>query len=136
MRTMHAAAALAITCLLLCASACNKDELTVQSTLPPNTHPCAAVTLVLNVDSLVHAPPPHITLFNLCACDTLTIAPINIPSDLTFDHWYIDQNGHISSSNELGLDSITVSAELLLVLHQTPGGLFVEVPVTVTVGPC
>lgn len=136
MRTMHTATILAITCTLLCASACQKDKLTVESTLPPSTHACTTVSLHLNVDSLVHLPPPHITTLNLCDCDSLSISPINIPTDLAFDHWYIDQDGHISTSDQMQLDTLTVSAELLLVLHQIPGGLFIEVPVTVHVGPC
>ena len=39
-------------------------------------------------------------------------------------------------SDHTVLDTLTVSSELMLVLHEDIGGLFIQVPVVVHVGPC
>lgn len=130
---MRTASYTALVCLLLGFAACQKDVLTVTST--GSLHACTSLELHLNVDSLVHSEPGQ-TEVTICACDTLVITPTNIPTNLTFQYWSIEQGIHHSTSSHLVLDTLTVSSELLLVLHTDPGGLFIQVPVVVHVGPC
>lgn len=136
MKMTHTSAIWISGAALLLATACQKDTLTIESTAPPSTHICSTIHLSLNVDSVLHLPPPHTTHVSMCACDSLSIVPTNIPSDLAFVHWYLDQSGHTSYSDQAHLDTITVASEILLVLLQTPDSFYVQVPVSVQVGPC
>ena len=130
---MRTAITIALGCSLLCFAACQKDELTVTSTA--SAHVCAHLALTLNVDSLLHNDP-YTPEVSICTCDTLVITPTNFPADISFVEWSIDQGIHHSTSDHPVLDTLTVSSELMLVLHEDIGGLFIQVPVVVHVGPC
>lgn len=105
-------------------SSCNKDELTVVSTAT-GTNTCDKHIVDLNVDSLFSDPPPQPWQSDMeievCACDTLVLRPVNIPSQYEFEHWRIDQGGKEIQHDELVLDSITVSSALTLKFDHGPG---------------
>jgi hypothetical protein len=100
--------------LLVALCACNKDELTVESTATVPV--CEKVTVALDIDSLTHRPhgpggSPDVRI-HLCACDTLALVPVNIPPNYDFQHWMIDLGPENATFNGLVLDTITVSSEL------------------------
>ncbi len=135
----RAATAAAIAIPLFLASACQKDQLTVQSTAtPPGTHSCQRHMVDLNVDSLTHCTPnpPGSAKFTLavCTCDTLVLNPVNIPADYTFEHWIIQQGSEEGENSGLVLDTITVSSELWLEFHRNAQN--VHLRIDVDVNPC
>jgi len=119
-------------------SACNKDELTVVSTASPEANACGRHVVELNVDSLFSDPPPQPWQsdieIDICECDTLVLQPVNIPWQLTFDYWSIDQGGEDEEFHALILDTITVSSSLQLKFQRGSG--YVRLRVDVHVEPC
>lgn len=105
----------ALASLVLLAASCQKDELTVVSTAPPE-HVCTRTVIELNIDSLLHLPQPvpgnADLYFTKCACDTLAFHPVNVPADAEYQGWIIDQGEDNVHQDELDLDTITVSSEL------------------------
>jgi hypothetical protein len=84
-----------------------------------------AVRVDVNVDSLLQLNSnnpwdPDLRL-DLCACDTLKLYPMNIPADLDFDRWSIDQGSEDEYHDELVLDTITVSSDLRLKFQRELG---------------
>ena len=64
---------IAATSLVLLATSCQKDELTVVSTA--TTHDCSKKTVQLNIDSILDCGPggpwgPELE-FTMCECDTI-----------------------------------------------------------------
>lgn len=103
-----------IVVLLAALCACNKDELTVVSTAI--TPVCQKVTVELDIDSLANCPPgpwnsPDVRI-TLCACDTLALVPVNIPSGYMFERWVIDLGPDNVDYFHPVLDTITTSSEL------------------------
>lgn len=125
--------------LLLLASAmffvgCDKDVLTVED-IGTSGHACAMVVIPMNIDSLTHLGPDAELDVDLCDCDSLSLRPVNIPSDLTFVHWTVHQGEEHEDHEDLELDTITVDSELDLIFqHQNT--FFIHVPVRVHVAPC
>lgn len=119
-------------------SACNKDELTVVSTGSTEANACGMRIVELNVDSLFSDPPPQPWQsdieIDVCECDTLVLEPVNIPWQLTFDYWSIDQGGEDEEFEALILDTITVSSSLQLKFQRGSGQ--VRLRVDVHVEPC
>lgn len=119
-------------------SACNKDDLTVVSTVSASTNTCGKYIVELNVDSLFNDPPSQPwesdIEIQMCACDTLVLQPVNIPFGFDFERWTIDQGGGNMNYNELVLDSITVSSDLELEFQRGMGHMDLHVDIVVT--PC
>lgn len=109
--------------LLLMASSCQKDELTVVSTA--TTHTCSKTTFTLNVDSLFDCGPgwpgwPEELHYTICECDTIGFIPV-LNSDYEFEHWVIDQGQENVEQHEAVLDTITVESELWLDVEDHEG---------------
>ncbi len=119
-------------------SACAKDEMVVEPIPDPvSHHQCARLRVQLNIDSLSHvAPWDSTTTISLCTCDTVELRPVNIPPDLEFERWSIDQGAGTISSAMFVLDTLTRDAELRLVFEHEPGNYHVQVPVKVRFHPC
>jgi hypothetical protein len=132
----HPLIASAFASVLLLSTSCNKDELTVISTA--NTHACEVVVVQLDIDSLVQLAQPEPdeadVYITICACDTLVIEPVNLPSDLEFEYWVIDQSEEIQWTEDLLLDTITVHSELWF--HYDQPGPYHMLRVNVDVENC
>ena len=106
---------IAATTLVLLATSCQKDELTVVSTAPP-PHVCGKTVIDLNIDSLLQLPQPPFggsdLYFTKCECDTLAFHPVNLPTNAEFDGWLIDQGEENVYQSQMDLDTITIASEL------------------------
>lgn len=105
----------ALASIALLTASCQKDELTVVSTAPPE-HICTRTVIELNIDSLLQLPPPlpgsADLYFTKCECDTIAFHPVNVPTGAEFAGWIIDQGEENAHQNALDLDTITVASEL------------------------
>lgn len=111
---------LAVGCILLVSSACQKDELTVVSTAP--YHTCGMRAIALNVDSLIQeygggwgdVPDQH---FTFCSCDTVLLTAVNIQDPWYFARWYFGNWPYETNHWEPVLDTITTATFVTLDVH-------------------
>jgi hypothetical protein len=132
----HPLFTLSVVGLLL--SACAKDEVVVEPIPGPvSKHDCTRLRVQLNIDSLSHvAPWDSITTISVCSCDTVELRPANIPPDLEFERWSIDQGAGITSTTMFVLDTLTRDADLRVIFDHEPGHYHVQVPVRVRFNYC
>ena len=130
----------AMASLLLLATSCQKDELTVVSTA--TTHDCSKTTVELNIDSLVQSAgggwgnDPHLH-YTICECDTIAFVPANIQEPWYFQRWIVEAGADDIDLFEPVLDTITVASELWLDLHTTLNPWsHVHVRIEVLTEPC
>ena len=117
---------------------CAKDEVVVEPIPDPaSQHACARLSVQLNIDSLAHtAPWDSTTTLLVCRCDTVELRPVNIPPDLEFERWSIDQGAGNTSTGMFVLDTLTRDADLRIIFEHEPGDYHVQIPVRVRFNAC